>query len=524
METSEAGARRTGPAAWIAARGAAVRAGLAVAAGLALTLAQPPFSFWPALFLALPLLVWLVDAAPSPRAAAVTGWLAAFAMFVSGLHWMGHAFLVDAERFAWALPLAVTALPAGLALFWALAAALARWAWPGRHWSRAVLLGVALALAEAARSFLLTGFPWGLPGYAWLETPVMQAARWLGPQGMTLLTLVACALLPVAAAARAWVPAAVPAALLAALWAGGALREAPAADPQAPVLRIVQPNAEQHLKWAEGHREVFEARLLALSSAPAGPTGPPDAVIWPETAITFLPQDAPDRVAAIAASAGGVPLVTGALFYDREADGRRRWYNSLMVASPEGRIAARYDKHHLVPFGEYLPGRALLERLGLEALAGMGGAGFVPGPGPRILTVGGLPPFAVAICYEMIFAGRVVAPGPRPGWILHVTNDAWFGSFAGPQQHLAQARIRAIEQGLPVIRAANTGISAVIDATGRVTRALPLGTHGAIDARLPAAAAPTLYALTGDTPALVLMLMLGGGFLLRRAMRGPAPA
>lgn len=509
-------------AGWVATRGRWHRVGLALLAGLGLTAAQAPVSFVPALFLSLPIMVWLIDGAPTPRAAAVTGWTVGFAMFVSGLHWMGHAFLVDAERFAWLMPFAVTALPAGLALFWAVAFWGAKILWrPG--WSRVLLLAATVALAEYTRSTVLTGFPWGLPGYAWGETPVIQAVRWAGPHGLTLLTLVIAAL-PLVAGLRhpaCWASIAV----IGALWVEGAWRSAPPdPGPDAPVLRIVQPNAAQHLKWQPGHLERFEDRLMALSAAEPGAFGPPDAVIWPETAVTFLPQDAPNRVGAIARSARGAPLVTGALFYERGADGQRRWFNAAMVTTPEGRIAERYDKHHLVPFGEYLPGRWLLESIGLEALAGMGGAGFAPGEGARSLTVDGLPPFAIAICYEMIFPQGVVAPGTRPAWILHLTNDAWFGNFAGPQQHLAQARIRAIEQGLPVIRAANTGISAVVDAQGRMTHILPLGTHGAIDARLPPPLSPTVYSHTGDIPALVLMLLTVAGFGLRRAMRGSAPA
>ncbi len=493
------------PAAWLSARSGWLRWGFALVAGAGLTLGQPPISLPWALFLAVPALVWLVDAAPSPWAAARLGWAAGFGMMVTGFHWMGHAFLVDAERWAWALPFAVTLLPAALALYWAGAFWLAKRLWrPG--WSRALLLAAAIATAELARATFFTGFPWGLPGYAWGETPVMQAARWAGPHGMTLLTL-ALAAIPLVAGVRHWASWGA-LAVLGLLWADGARRlVAPEPAAEGTVLRIVQPNAEQHLKWEPGHRELYLRRLMTLSAAPPGEIGPPDAVIWPETALTFLPQDQPEAVAAVASSARGAPLLTGALFYE-PVGGRRRWSNALMAVAPSGEILARYDKHHLVPWGEYLPQRWLLERLGLDAIAGMGGLGFAPGPGPRRLELPGLPPLAPSICYEMIFAHEVVASGPRPEWILHLTNDAWFGRFAGPQQHLAQARIRAIEQGLPVVRAANTGISAVIDARGRVRKSLPLGTHGAIDATLPAPRPLTLYARTGDAPALAVLALL----------------
>lgn len=489
---------------------------MAALAGAAITLGQPPISLPWALFLAMPALVWLTAAAPGAWAAAWTGWAAGFGMMVSGFHWMGHAFLVDAERFAWMLPFAITLLPAALSLYWAAAFWAAKRLWPKQLWAGALLLATTLTLAELARGHLFTGFPWGLPGYAWLETPVMQAASWAGPYGMTLLTLALTAV-PLAAGPRS--PASWAAiAAVAGLWGHGALRLAePVSAPVGPVLRIVQPNAEQHLKWEAGHRERFAERLMRLSAEPPGPLGAPAAVIWPETAITFLPQDHPEGVAAIAATAGSAPLITGALFYDRpEPDGPRRWFNALMVAGPDGQIAERYDKHHLVPFGEYIPQAWLLKRLGLDAIAGMGGAGFVPGPGPRRIEIAGLPPFAPAICYEMVFADELIAPGARPDWILHLTNDAWFGNFAGPQQHLAQARIRAIEQGLPVVRAANTGISAVIDARGQIAAEIPLGTHGRLDAPLPAAREPTLYARLGDRPAQAALLLLMAGFLARR--------
>jgi len=502
---------------WLARRGGWGQAGLAALAGAAMTLAQPPVSVPWVLFLAVPVLIALSTAAGTARGAAAIGWAAGFGHFITGLHWMGHAFLVDAERFAWALPLAVTLLPAGLALFWAAAFALARWLAPAGGAAGALALGAALTAAEMARGNVLTGFPWALPAYAWVETPVMQVSAWTGPYGLSLITLVLAGL-PMAARRRLAGVAGAGLAV-AALWTGGTMRlaAAPAPDPAAPTLRVVQQNAPQALKWKPGHRELFADRLLALTAAPPDPAlGPPEVVILPETAVTFLPQDAPEEVARLAAAAGGAHLVTGALFYDRQPDDRIAWNNSLMVVAPDGSIAARYDKHHLVPFGEYIPLAGLLERIGLEAVAGMRGAGLVPGPGPRRIAVSGLAPFAPAICYEMIFPRAIVAEGPRPRWILTVTNDAWFGRFAGPWQHLAQARARAIEQGLPVVRAAQTGISAVIDASGRIVAAVGLDTAGRIDAPLPPLRAETVYARAGDVPALAIVLLLGAGLVARR--------
>jgi len=516
------GAARVGPwlaaGPWIAGRGWRGRTGLACLAGAAMTLGHPPVGVPWALFLAVPLLVWLVDAAPSARAAALTGWAAGFGYFVTGLHWIGHAFVVDAERFAWLLPFAVTLLPAGLALFWALAFWGARRVWaPGRWW-RALILALALTTIELARSYVLTGFPWALPGYVWVDTPVAQAAAWAGPHGLTFLTLALAGLVLTAPGGRAgWGGAVLATLAVAGLWAAGDGRLRDLSEPDGadrPLIRIVQPNAPQHLKWDPEHAPRFFARLLeGAAAAPAN--GPPDLVVFPETALTFLPQDRPDLLVQIARAAGGVPVVTGALLYEQGA-GLRQWRNSMIALGPRGEITARYDKHHLVPFGEYLPLRGLLESLGLRALAGMGGAGFAPGPGPTVVALPGLPSFVPSICYEMIFPHEITLPGaPRPDFILHLTNDAWFGAFAGPQQHLAQARMRAIEQGLPVIRAANTGISAVIDGSGAVIDRIALGTHGTLDEALPRPYQPTLYAQTGDLSAILLISLLWGVFTCR---------
>jgi len=307
--------------------------------------------------------------------------------------------------------------------------------------------------------------------------------------------------------------------VLAGLWGDGST--APLndylADPDGPVLRIVQPDAEQRLKWEPEHAALFYRRLLDDTAAPPDPAlGPPAAVIWPETAVNFLPAYRPEQRAEIAAAAHGVPVILGALHAVRRDDAEV-WYNSLTVVMPDGTLGPRYDKHHLVPFGEYIPYVGVLGALGLRQLAVRGG--FEPGPGPGTITIGTLPPFSPLICYEMIFPDEVVAPGARPGWLLQVTNDGWFGSFGGPQQHLAQARIRAIEQGLPVVRVANTGISAVIDPFGQVLRSLALHTHGHIDFRLPGAMPPTLYADHGDLPAMSLTVLILFVLARRRGLR-----
>ncbi len=518
QDRASSGAARAGPAGWIAARGRWSRLGLAILAGAAMTLGQAPVSFPWALFLALPVLVWLLDAAPGLRAAAATGWAAAFGYFVTGLYWIGHAFLVDPERFAWMMPFAVTLLPAFLGLFWAAAFALAKRVWPPGAWWRPAALAVCLTLAEYARSHVLTGFPWGLPGYVWAETPAMQAAAWAGPFGVTFLTLALVPMVGLAAAERRALPGIAAAACLAGLWVAGSVALGrDGAGPAGPVIRVVQPNADQKLKWQPEHAREFYARLLAESGAPPDPElGRPAAVIWPETAVAFLPAYKPERRAEVAAAANGAVVLLGALHAELRG-GAELWYNGLAAILPDASLGPRYDKHHLVPFGEYLPYPSVLGAIGFRQLVQQGG--FTPGGPPKAMVVEGLPPFSALICYEMIFPDEVVPPGPRPAWILQVTNDGWFGSYGGPQQHLAQARIRAIEQGLPVVRAANTGISAVIDARGRVLRSLPMHQAGRIDARIPGALPPTLYSRTGDVPALAALL--AGLFLLTRRRTTP---
>ncbi|MEL6197771.1 MAG: apolipoprotein N-acyltransferase, partial [Pseudomonadota bacterium] len=384
----------------------------------------------------------------------------------------------------------------------------------------AIILAGALTLTEAARGYVLTGFPWALPAYLWIDTPLAQLAAWVGPYGLTALTLLVGSLPVLGLAALpshrtlGGAAAAAGVALFVGGWLAGNAREAaaPALPPEPTVIRLVQPNAPQRLKWDPAYVPLFYQRLIEGSAAPADPAlGAADVVIWPETAVAFLPEREPEARAQMAAAAGA-PLILGALhaFPDPEGDGGTAYTNALYVLDQGGEIAARYDKHHLVPFGEYMPFRSLFAALGLRQLAQHGL--FRSGPGPATLALPGLAAFAPLICYEAIFPSEVAAAvdaGPsRPAYLLQITNDAWFGTWGGPQQHLAQARLRAIEQGLPLVRAANTGISAVIDSHGRVTAAIPLGQHGFLDAALPAATNPPLYARLGDVPGYIFALLL----------------
>ncbi|MEM8787780.1 MAG: apolipoprotein N-acyltransferase [Pseudomonadota bacterium] len=467
--------------------------------GVVLGSGHAPYDLPYVAILALPVLFRIWHARQTAGTAFLAGWWAGLGYFGLTLTWIVEPFFVDAARHGVFAPFALIAMAGGLAVFWGAAFALARRL--GAHgWRAALTLAGALVLAEYARSHVLTGFPWALIAYVWVDAFIGQAAAWFGPHGLSLLVYSAGFLCGVAR------PAAIGAglSLLAVLAAGGAAR-LPVGEPAAadgPVIRLVQPNAPQSEKWKPDRMPVFYGRHLAATAAP----GAPDAVIWSETAVPFLLDARPERQAEIATAAGGAPVILG--IQRRDAAGR--WFNSLAALGPAGETAAVYDKAHLVPFGEYMPFAGLLRRAGLTYLAdGLVGS-FAAGTGPAAVQVAELPPFQPLICYEAIFPHRILTGAQRPAWLVQVTNDAWFGAFSGPYQHLAQARMRAIEQGLPVARAANTGISAMIDPFGRVSVAIPLDEAGHRDAVLPPPLRATLYARSGDMPAILVALALLG--------------
>jgi len=477
-----------------AAPAAALAAGVAAAAG------QAPLGLWPLTLAGLALLCALVARAGGPRRAAGLAWLGGTGHFAAAMSWIVEPFLVDAARHGWMAPFALVLMSGGLALFWGAAGAVAG-ALRGPM-ARVLGFAAALALAELARGYLLTGLPWAAPGHVWIDTPLAQLAVLAGASGLTALTLLAAALPVAARGPRAGAAAvALAAAVLGAGWLWGAARlDTPSADRgDAPLIRIVQPNAAQHLKWRPDMARLFFQRQIDLTAA-SGPTRP-DLVIWPETAVPFLLNHPGEGLARIAAAAGGAPVALGI----QRTEGFRA-YNSLAVIDAAGAPLAVYDKFHLVPFGEYIPFGDMLAQVGITAFAAREGNGYSPGPGAAILDLGpGLGTVQPLICYEAVFPQDLRAAPARPDWLLQVTNDGWFGTLTGPYQHFAQARLRAIEQGLPLLRAANTGISAVVDARGRVVEALPLGAIGRIDAALPPAGPPTPYARAGDLPLAALL-------------------
>ena len=526
-----------------------LRLGIAFLAGAVGALAMPPFGFVPALALSLTPAVWLIDGAASGRrlrtlatlgSAALAGWAWGFGYFLAGLWWLGAAFLVEADQFAWALPFGVLGLPALLAFFPAFGFALARALW-SPDGGRIFALALGLGLSEWLRGTLFTGFPWNALGMAlgqnlWL----MQGASLVGVHGLTVLAVLlgaAPAALGTGASFRERGLAPALAVLGLAVLAGyGAWRVpgAPTATVAGAKLRLVQPNVPQDQKFSRANGPDILRRYLALSdratSPAAGGVADVTHLVWPESAFPFLLHDEPWALGQIARLLPpGVTLVTGAA---REGEsspdgaGRgRRFFNAIQVVADDGTILGSYDKSHLVPFGEYFPHflDATLRRLGLRQFVHVPG-GFEAGESGAPLVVPGLPPVAATICYEAIFPGAVVGSGQRPGLILNVTNDAWFGRTPGPYQHFAQARLRSVEEGLPLVRAANSGISAVIDPYGRIVASLPLGAEGVVDAGLPAAITPPPAGKINHMLFATLILLCACASWLARRRPGQAAA
>lgn len=500
------------------------RIGLALLLGAAAAAALPPVYAVPLLVPAFVGLVWLIDGSRTWRRAAAIGWWFGLGHFIAGTYWISISLLVDAARFAWMVPFAVIGISGYLALFPALAALL-------QHLSRTHGLGRILVFAAAwtvsewLRGVVLTGFAWNLLGTVWVFSDAMiQLASVAGVLGLSLVTVLVAAL-PAALADR---PArddpasrtrrraalATAAAGLLGIWLFGSVRLAGVeVEPVANVkLRIVQPNIAQEHKWRRDLLDDNFIRHLRLSIAER--SAEVTHVIWPEAASPFPLSRYADRRLAIGAAVppGGV-LITGAPRTTPPGEKPFRIWNSLYAIDGHGTAVTVYDKHHLVPFGEFMPLRQALTPLGIDKIT-PGAVDFSPGPGLRTLQYPGLPPASPLICYEAIFPGEVVAAGARPGWLLNVTNDAWFGRSSGPYQHFASARLRAVEEGLPLVRAANTGISAVVDPYGRVVVELGLGEEGVIDAPLPSAlAALTPFARLGNwTAGLLIVLVAAVGW------------
>ena len=500
---------------------------LALAAGGLAAVAQPPFGFLPGL-LGYALLQRLVDTGPEVRplrAAFWRGWLAGFAYFLVGCWWVAEAFTVDARQ-AWMAPFAASLLPAGLGLLWGAAMLLYRRLRPDQPWRCLVFAG-ALTLLEWMRGHLLTGFPWDLPGETWRAgSAISQAAAVFGAYGLTWITLAAAAAFaaPISESGR-WkrlVPPAAAILSLAGLWAAGELRlrHAVAPDPAAPIVRVVQPDVREEAKFTEDNLRSIFFRYTGLTAAPA--RREPDIVVWSEGAIPLSADELLSPAGGWAelirqSMHPGETLMFGAYRLSGSSP-RTHAYNSLIAvrATASGlETTGVYDKFKLVPFGEYLPAAQILQPLGFKDLAHLTD-GFDFGPRPHPIAPAGAPPVQPLICYESLFPDLVraaVNAGPtRPRWIVNVSNDSWFGVTSGPLQHLNQAGYRAIEEGLPIVRATPTGVSAILDAYGNIQpgQSLGLGKTGVIDGALPRALPITTYGRAGDwiTAGLLLLSLL----------------
>jgi apolipoprotein N-acyltransferase len=507
--------------------------GLAFVLGALASLALPPIHAVPVLVASFSGLVLLMDRTYRFMSAVGLGWCFAFGYFVAGIYWVANALLAVPAAFGWLLPFAmagaVGGLSALLAAFPALAVGVARMVWPAGP-ARLLVVAVSWTVFEWLRGWVLSGFPWNLVGYSWAFSDAMnQFAAISGIWGLSLVTVAVAGLPALLLDRRGSASDRSPLArgpigyvigglvLLAVIWAGGWLRVSDAADGVVPGvrLRLVQGNVDPARKGDANYGADVLALHLRLTTETPGYDEVTHA-IWAETANPFPLERFDDaRIAIAAAAPANGALITGVLRTE-PADGRlKAIWNSMAAVDRAGRVVGTYDKFHLVPFGEYVP---LHRHLPFISKFTPGILDFSAGPGPRTLRLPGLPPVGPLICYEIIFPGQVVDRTDRPSWLLNITNDGWYGISTGPYQHFASARLRAVEEGLPVIRVANTGISGAIDAYGRVLNQTPLGEPSVVDVALPQPLpALTPYARWGDAAlaALLAIFMLAAAALRR---------
>jgi apolipoprotein N-acyltransferase len=486
----------------------------AVAAGAISALALPPVYGLPALLIGVPALLCLIQGSRGPAVAARRGFWFGFGLHVVGLYWVTEAILFEAARFWWLVPLAVPGLATLLAVFVAIPAAVARLARPG--WPMVLTAAGAWVLGDLARQFVATGFPWNPLGSVW-EFPgragdvMIQPASLVGVHGLTLVTIV---LASAPLLGWAWRAGGL---ILLAVWCGFGIVRLDQPMPPGPDLTVllIQGNVAQGQKWDRALMVSIFRRYLDLTRQAVDMTGGhPAVVVWPETASPALLQTDPEARELIAQAAQGATALVGSVRFDTEDRPR----NSLFALGTGGSIEAVYDKWHLVPFGEYQPDWL---PIGIQVVPG---GGFARGPGPRTLHIPDMPPAGPLICYEAIFSHQVVDESDRPNWMVNVTNDAWFGNSAGPRQHLAAARLRAVEEGLPLMRAANTGISAGFDGKGHELGRLEMQTAAVLPLHLPPPLPVPLYAkvglvLPGGVAVLAMITGLFGSLIRPRTRR-----
>ncbi|HVM22336.1 MAG TPA: apolipoprotein N-acyltransferase [Sphingomicrobium sp.] len=498
----------------------------ALLTGAASALAFEPVAWWPLLLIAFALLCEFICRSKTLARGLLVGWAFGFGQFAVGLNWIATAFTYQSNMPPWLGWIAVLLLAVYLAIYPALAAGLA---WRFGRENRVIMLivlGAAWTITEWLRGTMFTGFPWNPAAAALAPTPLITMGALIGTYGLSgLMVLLGGAVW--LEYYRRWLPLVIILGVTALLWLLPASR-VPADPLTVRGVRVVQPNIGQQDKWRPGFEEEAARRLATLSGPPGGQ---PRLLLWPEAAVTDPLEDARtdehrafaefQRTRAASVLGPEDRLLTGGIAISArdgvKVDGAA---NSIFAIAPGGRVIGRYDKAHLVPYGEYLPMRPLLSSIGLSRLA-PGDLDFTAGPGPRTIDLGDQwGKVGFQICYEIIFSGHVVDRRQRPGFIFNPSNDAWFGSW-GPPQHLAQARLRAAEEGLPVVRSTPTGISAVIDAHGNVVKSLPWRSAGAIDAMLPPAAdsAPPFARFGNLIPLLLAALLMFGGIVLGQRRR-----
>jgi apolipoprotein N-acyltransferase len=500
------------------------RRGLLVLAGGAAAFAMPPFNWVLLLIPSLVLLLCLAGDAGGRRAAFGAGWWWGFGHFLVGDYWIANSFMIDPVHFGIWIPIVIPGLSAYLALYCGLASVFA-WHWRDRPLSYVLLFAAIWPVTEWLRGHILGGYPWNLMAYSWSGIDaMMQSAAFWGSWGLSLATVLSGSLpvLFLLTGRRVAIAAnLLGVVLLAVLWSAGAYRLSTASSAVVPnvKLRLVQAAIPQLDKLTGAHRQENFEKHLDMSTAQPG-FDQLAAVIWPESAApAWLERRADIRsllteVVPRAHTPGAGLLVTGSVRGEpATGDTVDRVYNSLEVLNGDGDIVGTADKVHLVPLGEFIPLRKYLTFINKLT---PGDTNFSTGPGPQTVHAPGLPPFGALICYEVIFPGNVVNETDRPDWLLTITNDGWFGTSTGPYQHFASARFRAVEEGLPLIRSANTGITAEVDAYGRVISALPLGVAATLDVNLPEKLqSPTIFARFGVLIFVLFSLVLGvGGYAL----------
>ncbi|TRW15224.1 apolipoprotein N-acyltransferase [Glacieibacterium frigidum] len=496
---------------------ARIRFLIAFAAGALAACGFEPFGLWPLTMVAVAVLVWLLDLAQSRRGAFATGWWFGVGHFCVGLTWIATAFTYQAKMppaLGW---VTVVLLSMFLSLYPGLATLATWWATKSRT-ARVFVLAAAWMLAEWLRGHVLSGFAWNPLGVAWLDTGVAQLGSLFGGLGLSGLMVLAGGAVMLALRHNRLSAALTLGAVCGVALLGGLLVPAPV-PATGPMVHLVQPDIGQSQKYEAGLEERHFQRYLNLTrGALAAPENRAPAIVaWPESAIPYLLEEDPGARAALAALLKpGDLLLVGGEALQRDASGEvKSATNSLFVVDQTGTLRGRYDKAHLVPLGEYVPARDIMTVIGLARLT-PGDIDFLPGPGPRTLTLPGFPAAGIQICYEMIFPAAVVDPANRPGWLLNISNDAWFGP-SGPPQHMAQARLRAIEEGLPVARATPTGVTGMIDARGRVVATAERHRMAVVSARLPDALPPTLFARFGHwTSAAFGLLLLAAAWASRK--------